>query len=481
MRRKELANKIEQLCEIMRRDGLTILGYMEQLSWLIFLKIFEDLEEEYRLEAEFEGREYEPIIEPEYSWSSWASKDMRAEDLKNFLENELLPHLRTLHGSKERNLIATVFADIKQRMRDPFNLKEVISMLNDIDFTNPEDSHTLSQLYEELLMMMGREGGAAGEYYTPRPIVRLMVKIVNPKIGETIFDPLCGSCGFLVESFRWMKEQRKLTTEGYRLLEEKTFYGQELKALPYLIGTMNCILHGLLLPEIIRRDTFEENVVSTPSRRFDVILTNPPFGGSVARHLRDNLLVKTSSTELAALQYCMRKLKKGGRCGIVLPEGVLFRSGAYKRVKMELLKNFNVHTIISLPPGTFAHIAPKGGQGPKANLLFFDKTGPTKEIWYYELNPPPGTKYTKANPVRDEDLVDCYEKWKNREVSENSWIVSIEEIKERDYDLTARNPNTVEKVSYPEPEELVQSVLEKERQILKILEEFSNILGEGHG
>jgi type I restriction enzyme M protein len=481
MDRRELAGKIEQVCEVMRRDGLTILGYMEQLSWLIFLKIFEDLEREYRLEAEFEGRNYEPIIEPKYSWSSWARKDMKAEELKNFVETELLRYLRELHGSKERNLIATLFAEVRQQMRDPFNLKEVVSMLNEIDFTNPEDSHTLSQLYEELLMMMGREGGAAGEYYTPRPIVRLMVKIVNPKIGETVFDPLCGSCGFLIEAFRWMREQRKLTTEEYKRLEERTFYAQELKALPYLIGTMNCILHGLLLPNIVRRDTFEENVVTTPSQRFDVILTNPPFGGSLAKRLQENLPVPTGSTELAALQYCMRKLKKGGRCGIVLPEGVLFRGGAYRRVKMELLKEFNVHTIISLPPGTFAHIAPKGGTGPKANLVFFDRIGPTKEIWYYELTPPNGENYTKANPVKDEHLTDCYEKWKNREVSENSWIVSIEEIKERDYDLTARNPNKKQEAVYAEPEELVESIIEKERQILEILEEFRNILGESDG
>jgi len=262
----------------MRRDGLTILGYMEQLSWLIFLKVFEDLEERFRLEAEFESRKYEPIIDPKFSWSSWARRDMRAQDLKAFIEGELLPYLRSLHGSKERDLIASVFTQVSQRMRDPFNLKEVIVMLNDIDFNDPEDSHILSQLYEELLMMMGKEGGAAGEYYTPRPIVRLMVKIVNPQIGETVFDPLCGSCGFLIESFKWMKQQRKLTVEEEKFLQENTFFGQELKPLPYLIGIMNCILHGLLSPNIIRKDTFEENVVLTPNQKFDVILTNPPFG-----------------------------------------------------------------------------------------------------------------------------------------------------------------------------------------------------------
>lgn len=477
MRREELSNKIEQICEIMRADGLYILQYIEQLSWLIFLKLFDDLEEEFKLEAEFEGREHASIIDPEYHWSSWARKDMRAEDLMSFIERKLLPYLRGLHGTRERETVSTLFAEVKQNMRNPYNLKQIISMLDDIDFTNPEDSHILSQLYEELLMMMGREGGDAGEYYTPRSIVRLMVKIVNPKIGNMVLDPLCGSCGFLVESFKWMKSQRMLTVEDERLLQERTFYGQELKGLPYLIGIMNCILHGLLCPNIIKRDTFEENVVGTPSQRFDIILTNPPFGGKVPKGERDNLPVKTSSTELAALQYCMRKLKKDGKCGIVLPEGILFRGGAYERVRKELLENYNVHTIISLPAGTFANIAPKGGTGPKANLIFFDKTGSTKEIWYYELQ----GDYTRANPVKDEDLIDCFDKWKNREISENSWVVSIEEIKERDYDLTARNPSKVKEASYSEPEELVKSVLEKERKILRILEEFRDILDEGHG
>jgi type I restriction enzyme M protein len=354
MNRKELASKIELVCEVMRRDGLTIMNYIEQLSWLIFLKTLEDIEKNFELEATFNEKKYDSIIEPEYRWSSWAKKDMRAEELRNFIEIKLLPYLQSLHGSKERDLVARLFSEIRQRMRDPFNLKEVITMLDQADFSNPEDTHTLSQIYEEQLMMMGREGGAAGEYYTPRPIVRLMVKIVNPEIGKTVFDPLCGSCGFLVESYNHMKERRKMTAEDQSLLE-KSFFGQELKALPYLIGTMNCILHGLLMPNIERRDTFEENVVATPSRRYDFILTNPPFGGSVAKHVRENLPLPTASTELGALEFCMRKLNIGGKSGIVIPEGVLFRSTlAYKKVKEELLKEFNVHTIISLPSGTFA-------------------------------------------------------------------------------------------------------------------------------
>jgi len=476
MERKELARKIERVCEIMRADGLYLLQYIEQLSWLVFLKIFEDLEEEFRLEVEIEGKPYQPIIDPKYSWSNWARKDMRAEDLANFIERELLPYFKSLHGTKEKELISSIFAEVRQHMRSPYALKEVISMIDEIDFTNPEDSHALSQIYEELLMLMGKEGGAAGEYYTPRPIVRLMVKIVDPKVGETVFDPFCGSCGFLVEAFKHMKQKKTLTASEQKFLEESTFYAQELKFLPYLIGTMNCILHGILTPNIQRRNTFEENVVITPAKRYDVILTNPPFGGRIGKNLQNNLPVKTGSSELGALEFCMRKLNKGGRCGIVIPEGILFRGGAYARVKKELLENFNVHTIISLPAGVFAYISPKGGTGPKANLLFFDRTGTTKEIWYYELQ----GDYTKAKPIKDEDLIDCFEKWKDRKISENSWIVPVEEVVKNGYDLTAKNPTKKMEVQYPEPEKIVKSVLEQEQKVIKILEELHEIL-ESYG
>ncbi|MEM3731862.1 MAG: N-6 DNA methylase, partial [Candidatus Bathyarchaeia archaeon] len=334
----------------------------------------------------------------------------------------------------------------------------------------------LSQVYEELLLRMGREGGVAGEFYTPRPIVRLMVKIVNPQVGEKVFDPFCGSCGFLVESYRHMMGSKEITVDEYELLQKETFYGQEKKPLPYLIGVMNCILHGLLTPNVVRKNTLEDNIRNIPeSRRFHVILTNPPFGGKESRQIQQNFPVQSQATELLALQYVMKSLRQGGRCGIVVPEGVLFRGDAFALVKKELLENFNLHTIVSLPSGVFANVT-SSGQGPKTNLLFFDRTGPTREIWYYEHVPPEGKKYTKANPITDEDLRDCYEKWKRREISENSWIVSVEEVVKRGYDLTAKNPNRKEEFEYKSPEELIASVIEKERAILEIAEEIQNLL-----
>ena len=493
--RRNLANKIWHACDIMRRDDGTtgILEYTEQLSWLIFLKVLEDVEKRFEDEALFAGREYHPIIEPQYRWSAWATKEdkelmkyfteeelnlikQRGEHiLTAFIDYKLFPYLKSLRGNPERDRIAAIFQEIRgNRMKSPYNLRDVILLLNDIDFNNVEDSHVLSQVYEELLLRLGREGGVAGEFYTPRPIVRLMVKIIQPEIGETVFDPFCGSCGFLIESYKRMKESKELTVEDYERLQKATFYGQEKKSLPYLIGVMNCILHGLSTPNIVRKNTLEEDIRNIPEqRRFDVILTNPPFGGKESRQIQQNFPVKSQATELLALQYVMKKLRKGGRCGIVVPEGILFRGDAFKIVKRELLQNYNLHTIISLPAGVFANVT-SSGQGPKTNLLFFERTGGTKEIWYYDFagysEKVLKKKYTKANPVSDEDFEDCYEKWKKREISEYSWIVPVDEVIQRDYDLTARNPNIREEYEYESPEVILSEIMEKEKKIQEILD-----------
>jgi type I restriction enzyme M protein len=364
MNRKDLANDIWRACDIMRRDDGTtgVLDYMEQLSWLIFLKVFEDVEKRLEDEAKFAGKTYQPIIEPGYRWSAWAKKDWRGEELIKFIDNELFPYLRALAGSPEREKISMIFNEIRgNRMKSPYNLKDVINLIDRIDFNDVEDSHVVSQVYEDLLLRMGREGGVAGEFYTPRPIVRLMVKIVNPEVGETVFDPFCGSCGFLAESYKRMKESKELTVREYETLQKETFHAQEKKPLPYLIGVMNCILHDLLTPNVVRKNTLEENIRNIPeAQRFDVILTNPPFGGKEGRQIQQNFPVQSQATELLALQYVMKKLKLNGRCGIVVPEGILFRGDAFAQVKKELLENFNLHTIVSLPSGVFC----------KCNLLW---------------------------------------------------------------------------------------------------------------
>lgn len=483
MDRKELAGKIWKACDKMRRDDGTsgVLEYMEQLSWLIFLKIFEDIEKRLEIESQAEERDYQPIIEPKYRWSSWAKTDWRGEELIKFIDDELFPYLRSMSGTPEKETISIMFSEIAgNRMKSPFNLKDVIAIIDEIDFNNPDDSHIVSQVYEELLLRMGKEGGVAGEFYTPRSIVRLMVKIVNPKIGEKILDPFSGSGGFLAESFNLMKGSKELTRNDYDTLQRKTFYGQEKKPFPYLLGVMNCILHGLLTPNIIRKNTLEDDIRHIPeTERFEVIMTNPPFGGKEGQQIQQNFPIQSQATELLALQYVMKKLKTDGRCGIVVPEGVLFRGDAFAQVKKELLENFNLHSVVSLPTGVFANVT-SSGQGPKTNLLFFDRSGPTREIWFYEHIPNGDKKYTKVNPITDEDLKDCFEKWKKRVVSEKSWSVPVEEIVKKSYDLTAKNPSRREEAETKTPEELISGVLEKEKAILDIAEEIASLLGNSN-
>lgn len=473
MDRQTLSNIIKRACDIMRQKGKLIpLQYIEQLSWLLFLKLFNDLEEQKKLL----NPDYEFIIKPEYRWGKWAK--LTGDELLKFVEQDLIPYLASLTGTPQKNKISTIFKEVRNYMKSGYALAELIELIDKIDFSNPEDTHILSIVYEDLLMMTaGQKGGGAGEFYTPRPIIRFMIKIIDPEIREKILDPFCGSGGFLIEAYKHLKNKAK-TLKEHKILQEQTFYGQDAKAFPYLIAIMNCMLHGIESPNITLTNTFQEDVRSIPpDKRFDIILTNPPFGGEEEKRLLHSFPFKTSDTELAGLYYCMRKLKTGGRCAIVQPEGVLFRTtGAYLQVKKELLQNYNLHTIISLPQGVFANVSPKGGSGPKTNLLFFEKGTPTKEIWYYELEPPDGKNYTRTNPIKDEHLEDAYEKWKKREISGNSWIVKVEEIIEKEYDLSARNPNKVKEIKYREPKEILESIEKKEKEIAKLITELNKII-----
>ncbi len=475
MNREELANDIWRACDIMRRDDGTtgVMEYVEQLSWLLFLKVFEAIEDRYETEAALGKTSHSRILTGDYRWSKWATKDWPGKQLVEFVDEKLFPLLRGLSGSPEKDIIAHIFQEIPgNRMKSPYNLKDVIAIIDKIDFQNADDIHTVSHIYEDLLRRMGSENRMAGEFYTPRPIVRFMVELVDPKIGETVYDPGCGSAGFLVESYLRMKKDEK-STEDHETLQRHTFYGQEKKPLPCLLGMMNMILHGVLTPNIVRKNTLGDNIRNiSDEHRHRVILTNPPFGGKENRQIQQNFPVKGQATELLFLQHIMKKLKPGGRCGMVVPEGTLFRGEAFATVKKELLDNFNLHTIVSLPPGVFLPYS-----GVKTNLIFFERTGPTKDIWYYDLQPPPGIqKFTKGKPVQDEHFDDCRTKWKTREVSDQSWTVSAGEIVENGYDLTAKNPSRKAETELPPPEELVADILEKEHRITQILEELRTLL-----
>jgi len=486
--RETLANEIWRACDILRRDNNCggIMEYIEHLAWLLFLRFLDAQEEEWETQAKLAGRPYTRILDGDLRWSAWATKDWPAEQLLEFVHGRLIPYLQSLGGDPLRETIRSVFAERNVVVcASGYNLKEVLQIIDGIDFHSQDDIFTVSQVYEELLRRLGNENRLAGEFYTPRAVVRFIVEVVDPKIGETVYDPACGTCGFLVQAYLWMKQYER-TIEDHRTLQEHTFFGQEKKSVPALLGLMNMVLHGVTAPRVVRRNTLEENIRQV-TERYDVVLTNPPFGGVEGRHIQANFPVPSSATELLFLQHIMKKLKPrdGARCGMVVPEGTLFRGGAFADVKRDLLEQFNLHTVVSLPPGTFAPYS-----DVKTALIFFERPGPTREVWYYELPLPEGLKkFSKGSPIQDGHFAEArklYKAWdayrkgqgpREACLSERSWIVSADEIKARGYDLTARNPNRKETEALPAPMELVARLLEREREILSIVEELDELLG----
>lgn len=457
---------IKHVCDILRRDdGVGAKDYIEQFSWILFLKIFEGVETQLKELEEAEGRKYKPVIDAEYQWSAWAKKDWKDKDeLMHFVNQKLFPYLQALKGDPRRDKIGEIFRELPgNRVRSAHNLLDVIDVLDKIEKHHFQDTNLLSQVYEEILQAMGSEGGWSGEFYSPRPLIRLMVSIVNPKLGETVLDPFVGSGGFLVESFNHMFENSAKDVRAWNTLQTSTLYGQEKKPLPFLIGTMNLILHHILVPNLTRTNTFMEDVHNMPeSEKVDVILTNPPFGAEESKAVQNNYPIQIGATEGLALQYVMKRLKNGGRCGIILPEGnIMFGGGATARIREELLTKFNVSAIISLPQGTFSQM----GAGVKTNLVFFEKTGATKEIWYGEVQ----GKFTKKKTVQDEHLQDIFEKWKRREVSNTSWIVSVDTIKEHGWDISPKNPSSVENEVLLPPAEIIIKIEDKQKEIKLIL------------
>lgn len=499
--KEKLANDIWRACDIMRRDNNCggIMDYLEHLSWVLFLKFLDEQEREFEQEAVIANRPYIYILEKKYRWSEWVPKaigekvwinDRRStpewdgEALIQFVRGELLPYLAGLRGSPQRETIAALFSERNVIVcASPYNLKDVLEIVDNIDFLSTDDIHTVSHVYEGLLQKLGNENKMAGEFYTPRPVIRFMVQIIDPQIGEAIYDPACGSCGFLVEAFERMRTQEQVTRD-YEELQESTLFGNEKKALPALLGTMNLILHGVMLPQIHRRNTLEENIRNV-SERFDVILTNPPFGGTENTQIQQNFPVKSNATELLFLEHVMKKLKPrdGARCGVVVPEGTLFRGNAFAAVKEELLTNFNLYMVVSLPPGTFAPYS-----DVKTALLFFECPGPTTEVLYHELELPKDLKkFSKGSPIADKHFAEVLAIWKqwkayrqgmsaHPEPTERSWIETRETLKAREYDLSAKNPRKSESGILPPPSELTARLLERHIEFQKMLERLHEVV-----
>lgn len=440
------------------------LDYIEQTSWLLFLKYLDDLETDRADEAELEGKTYNRIITGFNRWSQWAApKDkegnidkvnaMTGQDLVDFVNQKLFPTLARFKdtaadvGSLEYK-IGEIFSELRNKIQSGANLREIINKIDSMRFQSADDKHEMTVLYESKIQRMGNAGRNGGEYYTPRPLIRTIVKVVNPRIGETVLDPACGSAGFLCEAFNYMHEQISSTSDS-ETLQKRTFYGKEKKGLPYIIATMNMIFHGVAAPNIVHCNTLAENMANVMERdRRDVILANPPFGGSERAELFDNFNIRTSETAYMFMQYFVKMLKAGGRAGIVIKNTFLSNGDACAIRKM-LLEDCNLHTVLDLPSGVFS------GAGVKTVVLFFTKGVPTQKIWYYQLNP--GRNLGKTNALNENDLEDFLRLQETKADSENSWTIDVSSLDDA-CDLSVKNPNKVEEVDNRTPGEILSSI-----------------------
>lgn len=570
---QRLGSLIKSARQIMRKDkGLN--GDLDRLplfTWILFLKFLDDMEIAAEEEAILRGKKYQPAIEPPYRWRDWAAQadGITGPELLNFIVQDetlrpdgtrgagLFAYLRGLEsesGKTRQDVIAKVFKGVTNRMESGYLLRDVINKVSGIHFTASEEIHTLSRLYENMLREMRDAAGDSGEFYTPRPVVKFMVDVTNPQLGETILDPACGTGGFLVEAYEHLAANLK-SKQDRDILQQQTIFGQEAKSLPYMLVQMNCLLHGLEYPNISYGNTLAKKVTEIgDADRVDIILTNPPFGGEEEKGILNNFPAdkQTAETALLFLQFIMRKLKrpvsgKPGRAAVVVPNGMLFGDGVCARIKEDLLKNYNLHTIVRLPEGTFAPYT-----DIPANLLFFDRSGPTETIWYYQVPLPEGRKkFTKTMPMQVEDMAACKE-WflaEKRTENEQAWKIDFrakfelavaestphwqaakeaaaraqklerqgKEIKEevsansKDaeqkaklqaqfdaleaaaanerkiqtaeqaagdaiywpiFNLDSKNPNSADTFEHRPPNELVAGILEKEREILRLMEEI---------
>lgn len=503
---QRLDSIVKSARKIMRKDkGLNgDLDRLPMLTWIMFLKFIDDLELMNEDEAVLAGAEFHPAIEPPYRWRDWASIEdgITGPDLLRFVMAEeairpdgtngpgLFTYLRSLRGRNggrdRRDVIATAFRGLTNRMETGYLLRDVINLVNGIHFDSSEEIHTLSRLYEGLLREMRDAAGDSGEFYTPRPVIRFMVEVVNPRLEETVLDPACGTGGFLAEAFSHLEKQAD-TVQKRKILQESSLLGGEPKSLPYLLAQMNLLLHGLEAPVIDTGNSLRFKLTEIGERdRVEVILTNPPFAGEEEAGILTNFPNdrRTAETALLFLQLIMRKLKKAGkgRAGVVVPNGTLFGEGVAARIKADLLEQFNLHTIVRLPEGTFSPYT-----DIPTNILFFDTTGPTEDIWFYDQQAPEGRKkYSKTQPLKYEEFSECLKWWVKREAGAKAWKVSAKRLIQRDEDgrvlsvnLDQKNPHSKTPEDHRDPAEIVQSLLIKERRVLSILDEISSLIAKG--
>jgi len=465
----------------------TELDYVEQTSWILFLKYLDDLDEIKKTEAQLAGKKYEYILDEQYRWDAWACpkgkdgkidhhKAMTGDDLNDFVNQKLFPYLKKFKNpDADANTIeykiGEIFSELKNKIASGYKLREILNVVDTMHFRKYEEKHELSHLYEAKIAKMGNAGRNGGEYYTPRPLISTIVKIVDPKIGETIYDGACGSAGFLVESYNYLTQnQAKLSSAQMAILQNNTFYGREIKSLAYIIGIMNMILHGIEAPNIKHVDTLARNINDIQEKdRYDIILANPPFGAGIGREIQQNFPIKTGETASLFLQHFIKILKAGGRAGIVIKNTFLSNTdNASVSLRKLLLETCNLHTVLDLPGGVFT------GAGVKTVVLFFEKGKPTKKVWFYQLNP--GRNLGKTNPINDSDFADFLAKQKVFTASSQSWSIDLSDVNPNTFDLSVKNPNGVVEIAHRNPKEIVKEIIDLDKQSAAVMEKIKKLI-----
>lgn len=489
------------------------LDYVEQTSWILFLKYLDDLEKDRATAAELTGKTYTPIIDKDYQWTVWAMplrptqgahakskmvngefveldhhKALTGDDLTDFVNNKLFPYLKKFKQNAEsadtiEYKIGEIFSELKNRIQSGYNLREVINRIDELRFRTHAEKHEMSHLYEDKIKNMGNAGRNGGEYYTPRPLITTIVKVVAPEIGDKIYDGAVGSAGFLCEAFSYLKNRpsagpgKGLSTKETEILQKRSFYGKEKKSLAYIIGIMNMIFHGVEAPNIIHTNTLAENLADIQEKdRYDVVLANPPFGGKERAEVQQNFPIKTGETASLFLQHFMKILKAGGKAGVVIKNTFLSNTdNATVAIRKTLLESCNLHTVLDLPGGTFT------GAGVKTVVLFFEKGKPTQNVWFYQLNL--DRNLGKTNPLNENDLaefVELFEQRRNATVgpeTANSWNIDGRKVAElAEADLNVKNPNKKEVVQLRSPLEILEEIKALDEESTEILLSIKELL-----
>ena len=461
------------------------LDYAEQSSWMLFLKYLDDQEEERAAEALMQGTPYIPLFEPQYRWTAWAAPTLAngkpdldtmriGEDLVDFVNTDLMAYLRRFkHATKDpysiQSKIGEIFGEVRNKFGNGYMLRDALARIDALDFGTQNQKSELSDLYETRIKNMGNAGRNGGQYYTPRPLIRAMIQVVNPHLGETIYDPAAGSAGFLCEAFDYLKH-KATGPQDRQTLQRHTFYAKEQAPLAYVIGLMNMILHGIEAPNYLRTDTLSERIADIEDKdRFDIILANPPFGTNKNKQLQQNFPVKSSESAYMFMQHFIESLKGGGRAAVVIKNTFLSNTdGASVALRRQLLADCDLHTILDCPGGTFL------GAGVKTVVLFFERGRETKDIWYYQLDP--GRNMGKTNPLNDADLAEFVAMQAGRTTGDKAWLVRAGHLDAATCDLSVKNPNAPVEAALRAPRKIITDMLARDAETADILREIEAML-----